>query len=149
MHDHELICQLVGALTIFGAMLLIFNRKIYLNAQATRVTKVQLPLFARFQTNSPALVLFFFGFALAIFPVVHPGPLPPSPLVNQPPPYFTVEQEVDSDPGIDVNAYAVAAQTTVGSAHHLKIAFPDLPGDTYLPHLVLHANLGYAEVFRD
>lgn len=133
MLDHGLICQVAGIVIVVGAMVLIFYKKINLDAQANYTTTVEM-IVGRLRTNSPALVLFFFGSILLILPVVHPAPVPP--LQTH---YFTVEQEVDTDSPFTIDAYAVATQTTVGNAHHLRILFPDLPDNSYQPHLVLHS----------
>ena len=142
MLDHDFISQLIGALIIFGSMILIYKKRIKLHQQTKTPTIVDIVM--TLKTNSPALAVFFLGFLLAFYPEVHPRPIPTC-QTN----YFRVEQEVDADLKVDVNAYASASQTTVGTAHHLKIDFPDLPGPNYLPHLVLHAYLTNAEIFKD
>jgi len=123
----EISCQLVGAITILGSLILIFKQKVYLDAVTKQVMYVELPKIGKLRTNAPVLAVIVLGALLVVFPVylAHTA-------------YITVEQDVDSDLPLTVNAYAVSKQSTVGNDKHLTLAFPNLPDSDYQPHLVLH-----------
>jgi hypothetical protein len=63
------ICAIAGLILVVGSLFLIWKGRIYVDAETKTVTKVELPLGIKLQTNLPVLAMFIFGALLLGYPV--------------------------------------------------------------------------------
>ena len=58
-----------GFILVAGSLILIWKGRIYVDAETKTVTKIQLPLGIKLQTNLPVIALFIFGVFLLGYPI--------------------------------------------------------------------------------
>ena len=63
------VCAAAGFVVIAGSLFLIWKGRIYIDAETKQVTKIELPMGIKLQTNLPVLALFIFGVFLLAFPI--------------------------------------------------------------------------------
>jgi hypothetical protein len=68
-----IVSQSAGILVILGSLFLLWKRKIYLDAEGKEVTDIEFPLGFKVKTNTPVLVMIFFGVFLIALPLLKPS----------------------------------------------------------------------------
>ncbi len=69
----SVIAEVAGSLIALGSLFLLWQQKIYIDTQTKQITKIELPLGIKLQTNAPVIAIVFLGAALIIIPVFkHP-----------------------------------------------------------------------------
>jgi hypothetical protein len=66
----SVISALAGSLIALASLALLWQQKIYIDAQTKQITKIDLPFGIKLQTNAPVIVVIFLGFALIVIPVM-------------------------------------------------------------------------------
>jgi hypothetical protein len=66
-----LLCSLAGLLMVMGSLFLLWKGRIYLDTEGGSVSKVELPMGIKFNTQFPVLVMFLFGVLMLIFPIYY------------------------------------------------------------------------------
>jgi hypothetical protein len=61
--------QLAGILLLVGTMILLFYRRVFLDAETKTPTRFKLPLFGEITTQAPVLVLVLTGALMVIYPL--------------------------------------------------------------------------------
>jgi hypothetical protein len=118
------VCQSGGLLMIVGGFILIYKQKIKFDA-VSKETEVEVPLFGRLRTNTPALALFFFGLVALIYPARKANTE-----------YLHVSQHLESN-SVPVTVYAaVTERAMLQQSGTLEIYIPVIPSDDFSPELV-------------
>lgn len=63
------VCAIAGLVIVVGSLFLIWKGRIYIDAETNQVTKIELPLGIKLQTNLPVLATFIVGAFLLAFPI--------------------------------------------------------------------------------
>jgi hypothetical protein len=66
----SVISAIAGLLISLASLALLWQQKIYIDTNTKQVTKIELPLGIKLQTNAPVIALVFLGVALIIIPVM-------------------------------------------------------------------------------
>ncbi len=66
----DVIAAVAGSLIALGSLALLWQQKIYIDTQTRQVTKIELPMGIKLQTNMPVIALVFLAVALIMVPVV-------------------------------------------------------------------------------
>jgi hypothetical protein len=66
----SVISALAGLLIALVSLALLWQQKIYIDAQTKQITKIDLPFGIKLQTNAPVIAIVFMGVALILVPVV-------------------------------------------------------------------------------
>ncbi|HXO28342.1 MAG TPA: hypothetical protein VOA80_13420 [Thermoanaerobaculia bacterium] len=61
--------SLAGFVMVAGGVWLIYKEKLYIDKESREITEIEIPMFGKFRTNVPALMLFALGFVPLIFPM--------------------------------------------------------------------------------
>jgi len=69
MHILLLLSAIAGILLLVGTMLLLWFRRIYIDAQTGQPTEIEIPLIGKFRTHAPAFALIIVGAILVIYPI--------------------------------------------------------------------------------
>jgi len=64
-----LLSAIAGILLLVGTMLLLWFRRIYIDAQTGEPTVIEIPLIGKFRTHAPAFALIIVGAILVIYPI--------------------------------------------------------------------------------
>jgi hypothetical protein len=64
-------CSLAGLAVLLGCLMLLWKRRIYLDAEGKSVTKVELPMLGKLETQYPVLALFVLGGVLLGVPAYY------------------------------------------------------------------------------
>lgn len=65
--------QIAGILLLMGTMVLLFFRRIYLDAETKRPIKFTLPIIGQISTQTPVIVLVLVGAAMVVYPLSKMG----------------------------------------------------------------------------
>jgi len=116
-----------GGLTmIVGGIWLIAKQKIYIDRETKQPTEIEIPIFGKLKTNTPALILFFLGLAGLWYPIN---------ALKSATKFLTVEGNVKF-PKYPVTVYAVVQEATLQNDGSYNVTVPDLNEKNYTPVLV-------------
>ena len=65
-----IITQIAGFVLLIGTMILLFFRRIYLDAETKQSIKVTLPIFGEISTQAPVILLVLIGAFMVVYPAV-------------------------------------------------------------------------------
>ena len=71
MHTLLLLSTIAGILLLVGTMLLLWFRRIYIDAQTGQPTEIEIPLIGKFRTHAPTFALIIVGAILVIYPIYY------------------------------------------------------------------------------
>jgi hypothetical protein len=108
------ICMFFGGIVLVGTLALLFNEKIFLDAQGNRISKIELPGHIKFESYNPVLVLFVLGCVMVLYP-----------LFNGRPKIGTVEIKGTVSPHKVSRIYAVAYDTEADALGNVVLSIPD------------------------
>jgi hypothetical protein len=66
----SVISALAGLLIALASLALLWQQKIYIDAQTKQITKIDLPFGIKLQTNAPVIAIVFMGVVLIMIPVL-------------------------------------------------------------------------------
>jgi len=62
--------QIAGIVLLIGTMILLFFRRIYLDAETKQSIKVTLPIFGEISTQAPVIILVLIGALMVVYPAI-------------------------------------------------------------------------------
>jgi hypothetical protein len=135
-------CSTAGLVILVGSLLLLWKRRIYLDSEGKSVSKVELPLGVKFETQFPVLVLFLIGGVLLGFPAYYSyetrhsfyeGRLCPNLPYHQQEPLKLVKLEgtAAADSDFDVFAVVDTKSATAGRSVKLDLLVPFIKNHRY------------------
>jgi hypothetical protein len=78
----SILCSMAGLVLVIGSLLLLWRGRIFLDSKGKDVSRVELPLGIKLDTQSPVLIMFLFGVFMLVFPVYYNKNVCPDPSLH-------------------------------------------------------------------
>jgi hypothetical protein len=126
------LCSLAGLLMVAGSLLLLWKGRIYLDKEGQSVSKVELPLGIKFESQFPVLVMFLFGVFMLFIPIHYCPQLCGNPAAHLKQPLEMVELRGKVNSGKPVQVNVIAAERMTDTKQGVDVSVPYFQNGHYV-----------------
>src|SRR5262249_36188464 len=124
-----LVAQSAGFFLLASCVWLLYNRRIYVDADTKEPIQFDLPIVGKLKTQNPVIILFLIGAGLVVYPARLSSSPPPAPCEEK---QATLEGEIEGDKPVTVTVVPLPRfQATLQRPGPFKMVIPIMPDAYY------------------